>query len=202
MKKLLLLAVLATFIFSSCNYFGNIQVEKRHYGKGYYVHRSGARNETLNPVNETVLASKNETPAVTNENVFSEEANKQTVSSSTILPAKKNTHNNPIRTKSNAVKKNSATSKIRDAISPAKNNTAEPAKEFPASGDVALAVMVLLAIFLSPIAVVLKEGATNRFWIDLICWLIGVGFIFISYFSGLLLLFAIIFALLIVLDKV
>jgi uncharacterized membrane protein YqaE (UPF0057 family) len=202
MKKLLLLAVLASFIFSSCNYFGNLQVEKRHYGKGYYVHHTSIRNETQEPVNETVVASKNETPAVTSENVFSEETNKQDVSSSTILPAKKNASSNPIRTKLNAVKKNSETSKIRTVLNPAKNNSTASAKNSSADSGLMTVLLVILAIFLSPIAVILKEGPSNRFWIDLICWLIGVGFIFLSYFSGLLLLFAIIFAVLIVLEVI
>jgi hypothetical protein len=61
-------------------------------------------------------------------------------------------------------------------------------------------VLVILAILVSPLAVYLYDNAaTTRFWIDLICWLLGVGFGFgIFVFVGLLWLFAVIYAVLIV----
>jgi uncharacterized membrane protein YqaE (UPF0057 family) len=36
-------------------------------------------------------------------------------------------------------------------------------------------LLVLLALFIAPLAVAIYEGITNRFWITLILWLIGIG---------------------------
>lgn len=40
-------------------------------------------------------------------------------------------------------------------------------------------LLVILAIILAPLAVFIYEGASNRFWITLILWLVGVG---VGYF--------------------
>lgn len=74
-----------------------------------------------------------------------------------------------------------------------------------ASGDVMLILLVILAIILPPLAVFLFEGATGRFWITLILWLLGWGvgwYIFHGGLAGLCSLVAIIFALLIVLGVI
>lgn len=70
-----------------------------------------------------------------------------------------------------------------------------------ASGDVDLVILVILAIFIPPLAVYLKEGATTRFVIDLILALIGIFAWWIFPFAGLAYLAAIIYALIIVLGK-
>ena len=65
-------------------------------------------------------------------------------------------------------------------------------------------VLIILAILLSPLAVYLYKNAVGTpFWIDLICWLLGVGVgIGVSFFGGLLWLFAVIYAILIVTGSV
>ncbi|MBL7898229.1 MAG: YqaE/Pmp3 family membrane protein [Crocinitomicaceae bacterium] len=68
-----------------------------------------------------------------------------------------------------------------------------------------LILLVILAIILPPLAVFLFEGATGRFWITLILWLLGWGvgwYIFHGGLAGLCSLVAIIFALLIVLGVI
>jgi len=61
-------------------------------------------------------------------------------------------------------------------------------------------VLIVLAIFVSPLAVYLYDNAaTGRFWLDLVLWVLGVGFGFgIFIFVGLLWLIAVIYAILIV----
>lgn len=60
-------------------------------------------------------------------------------------------------------------------------------------------ILIILAILISPLAVYLYEKAvTNHFWLDLVLWVIGVAILPFFYFSGLCLLAAIIYAILIV----
>ena len=70
-----------------------------------------------------------------------------------------------------------------------------------AASDVDLVILVILAIFIPPLAVFLKEGATSRFVLDLILALIGVVGWWIFPFAGLAYLAAIIYALIIVLGR-
>ena len=41
--------------------------------------------------------------------------------------------------------------------------------------DILLVLLVILALLLPPLAVIIVDGASTRFWIDLILWLIGLG---------------------------
>jgi uncharacterized membrane protein YqaE (UPF0057 family) len=62
-------------------------------------------------------------------------------------------------------------------------------------------VLVILALLIPPLAVFLFEGATKRFWIDLILAIIGIGIGFgILHIAFLCALIAVIYALLIVLE--
>ncbi|MFT5779431.1 MAG: uncharacterized membrane protein YqaE (UPF0057 family) [Crocinitomicaceae bacterium] len=69
-------------------------------------------------------------------------------------------------------------------------------------------ILVILALIIPPLAVFIFEGASTRFWIDLVLAILGfgVGFLLISIFSGgvwwLLGLISIIYALLIVLSVI
>lgn len=79
----------------------------------------------------------------------------------------------------------------------------KPTPPADGGGDVSQIVMIIIALLIPPLAVWLKEGITQRFWIDLICFLLGGGFFFTPYYyGGALMLFAIIFAVLIVLDMI
>lgn len=205
MKKSLLIILLAVaFVFSSCNYLGNLQIEKRHYSKGYYVHYSGNRSDNAAvSVNDETIAAVNENAAASKPEIVNEEKQEATQSHSSILPVKKESAASNKKNKPELLKKDNGVEKNRPVISKLKQLT-QPKESSPAaSEDLGLLLMVILAIFLSPIAVYLKEGITNRFWLDLICWLLGGGLIFSPFFyGGALLLFAIVFALLIVFDVI
>lgn len=73
------------------------------------------------------------------------------------------------------------------------------------SGDVMLVLLVILCFILPPLAVFLFEGATTRFWIDLILAIVAIGFgwwFFGPGIAGLCGLIAVIYALLIVLSVI
>ncbi|MEX1001146.1 MAG: YqaE/Pmp3 family membrane protein [Crocinitomicaceae bacterium] len=72
------------------------------------------------------------------------------------------------------------------------------------AGGVHIIILVILALFLPPLAVALYEGITVRFWIDLVLFLVGLGLGFwllagLWWIAGLA---AVIYALLIVLGVI
>lgn len=73
-----------------------------------------------------------------------------------------------------------------------------------AGGSVNIVVLVILALLIPPLAVFLYEGASTRFWIDLILAILGfgIGFGLLGGSGGLLGLIAVIYALLIVLEVI
>lgn len=86
-----------------------------------------------------------------------------------------------------------------------KTNFKSTKNDNAASADVTTILLVILALIIAPLAVALYEGITNRFWITLILWLIGVGVGFwllgggIAWLCGLI---AAIYAILIVLGVI
>lgn len=203
MKKSLLFILLAVVVFSSCNYMENLQVEKRHYRNGYYVHHSGkaGENKTVAAVNETA-AVENENIAAVKPEALQEEMQPVAETHIAILPVKENPSAAHKTIEAAPVKKEKP-QKADHVIAKLKQG-AKP-KQNPAADDVSTneLIMIILAIFISPLAVYLKEGVTNRFWIDLVCWLLGGGLVFSPFFyGGGLLLFAIVFAVLIVFDVI
>lgn len=205
MKKSLLFILLAVVIvFSSCNYMGNLQIEKRHYRNGYYVHHSGkaGENKTVAAVSEMAVA-ENESAVARKPEAVKEEMRPAAEMHSAILPAKETPAATQKKIETAPAKKEKLTDKISRVGAQLKQGS-EP-KQTPAADDVSTneIIMIILAIFISPLAVYLKEGVTNRFWIDLICWLLGGGLVFSPFFyGGGLLLFAIVFAVLIVFDVI
>ena len=66
-----------------------------------------------------------------------------------------------------------------------------------------LVLLVILAIIIPPLAVFIYEGATTRFWIDLILALVGIGLgLGLGGIAYLAALAAVIYALLIVLGVI
>lgn len=71
--------------------------------------------------------------------------------------------------------------------------------------DLMTVLLIILAFFLPWLSVLIFEGATNRFWITLILWLIGIGVGFWLFGPGLAYvcaLVAVIFAILILLGVI
>lgn len=191
---------LFAFLFSSCS--GNLSVEKRHYRNGFYVHNSGKNQPATS---EAVLEKEvvtSETKTFTQEPVAATEANpvkEEKTTAQTPVAEKQN----PVRAKNPVVKPAPASEKptVKETIKTVKAAThKKPGK--PAASD-EMILLVILAILLPPLAIYLKTGITNLFWIDLICFLLGGGLIFSPYFyGGGLWLAAIVIALLVVLDVI
>jgi len=77
-------------------------------------------------------------------------------------------------------------------------------KTTPIDDNVMLILLVVLAILIPPLAVFIYEGATNRFWIDLVLAILGfgVGFWLLGGLGWLCGIAAVIYALLIVLEVI
>ncbi len=204
MKKISLLLPLAfVLLLSSCSMLDNFGIEKRRYNKGFYVHKNEARNTGPAAQHETTVATPEQAVAATPAPEHPQAAPAVTNPAPTAQASAAPQPGAP--KKVNDAQQYVPDSKTPDKLTsaPAENVAAQPESSGPApAGDTELVIMVILAIILSPLAVFLKEGATTNFWIDLICWLLGVGVVGFFFYGGALLLFAIVFALLIVLDVI
>lgn len=203
MKKISFISALVFAIaFSSCKMANDLQIEKRHYGKGYYVHVRNSHTDVASVENGTgaALVSDNVSPennlggtTVSPENISTSENQSKILSNKSAVSNNSSKQHSPFAKNENK-KANSVENKTSVSISKNQTPSSEPA------GNVSQLVLVILAILISPLAIYLKEGVTMRFWVDLICWLLGYGVVGFAYYAGGLVLFAVVFALLIVLD--
>ncbi|MBX7052053.1 MAG: YqaE/Pmp3 family membrane protein [Flavobacteriales bacterium] len=191
MKKLLLLIAAVALFFSSCT------IEKRRYTDGYHVewhhNHDGAythhqKSEVANPVtieNEAVAESVTVEKAITEESSSEEiktQANIPTAApnSNPVVAKSVSGYSNKIKTPTaGATGRKSHSKSIRNgqwAAQGAVNITSEQHQ----SNDPDTLLLIIIAIFISPLAVYLHEGSWNtNCWINLILWLLFVlpGFI-------------------------
>ncbi|CAN5791693.1 hypothetical protein BH11BAC7_BH11BAC7_01960 [soil metagenome] len=163
---------LAVLFFSSCSNGRNLSIEKRHYGKGYYVHANGKRVLT-NDTKTADVAAINQTQVA---DAVSAEA---VVAKVDVLPL--NTIAVPVE-KSAATSKNVVAEQVvaEPNRTIKKNTIAEQKKEIRHAGkkaksatdDVSLVLIIVLCFLLPPLAVFFSEGITTNFWIDLILTLL------------------------------
>lgn len=198
MKRIYLLTLVAiALIYSSCT------VEKRHYMSGYHVEWNHKAPKIGGDGNTTV--ENNEAPKVSNpvENtettitetsvtsVNSSEKNityKAEVTENAEIPATIANHSNEkVEVKSQTIAE-STTNEIASSIMESSKATQSGAAQENSDTDILL--LLILAIFIPPLAVFLKEGSWNaRCWIALLLW-------FLFVIPG------VIYALLIVLDAI
>jgi len=225
---IVLLALFSLSIVTSCSTSNNVvskhRIQKRKYNKGYYTspnHNSVTSTQKNSKDTENLVSKK------TNKSIENKIKNKLTETTNTPVNNTLNTKNNNNTTevikdtKTPTVKlkktKSSNSQNQLTNISPTRKNKKEQltkkivsvkkqlTKQSPIDSDVMLIILVILAIFLPPLAVFIFEEVTTRFWIDLILWLVGIGVAGIIFGSGLAALgglIAIIYALLIVLDVI
>jgi uncharacterized membrane protein YqaE (UPF0057 family) len=203
-----LLIIACAFAISSCDRLKDIRIEKRHYRNGYYVHVGDNKAtektaQSIVPTEEKTavapFSSEEKTASVVEKNTQQKSVSKTEGNSADKKPIKK-----PL----------AALSKKAGPVfqQPVKQRISHFAKSLSAKGDgdenaIALFLLIILAIFLPPLAVILKDGFGLPFVLDLLFWLLGFGFvIFIAsngvIFLGIFGLIAIIYALLVVLDAV
>jgi uncharacterized membrane protein YqaE (UPF0057 family) len=180
---------LAALFFASCSNLKNFSIEKRHYGKGYYVNANGKRDVKAES-NAKEVAALNETQ---NAVAVQEEiaAVKTPVAKVEIAPVAEK----PVAKTAVAPKQNHVTT--RPAVADQKTTTSEEQKAIrsitknktqpSASDDVSAILLVLLCILLPPLAVYLVDGIGTSFWIDLILCLLfflpGIIYAFIVCFA-------------------
>lgn len=193
------------FFFSSCAQDRGLTIEKRRYGKGFYVHVSG-KPETKAEKNtvaeeQSALVQENELPAAEQKTAFNKNNTATQMAESERSAFTVQLH--PEKKKPVPV---SPAKKATEQKQPVKEKLKKVLKKTPLSqpdGDLDQIIMVILALLIPPLAVYLKEGLSKRFWVDLICYLLGGAFFLTPYFyGGGLLLFAVVFAILIVLDVI
>ncbi len=205
MKKrinLSIIAVLSVFIFSCKN---SVELVKRHYNKGYYMAGHSSKHKQKNNSGIASIALAEEMKSI---------------------PAILNNDEKPAGELIASIKTEStATTKTTKAKSPAQHESlssgitthhttntpvitatkqSQPQSQSGASGDAdaMLILLVILAIFIPPLAVYLKNESINKwFWVTLVLCLLTFSY-FIFVFGGLLWLAAAIIAILYVLGKI
>lgn len=199
MKNTTLLTLLAVFCLSlfagSCRMANNLVVQKRHYRDGWYIamrdrapQAAPVAAATVTPIAATSVATLPEKTVA--ENPASPSASDVATTHKT--PAKKH------RTEK-------FTSPLVAADHFAQLSTARAAIKHPVAttphSDVAVVLLIIIAIFIPPLAILLFEGLTGRFLLDLIIWLLAIGVYFVYPIGGLLALFAILYAIIVVLGE-
>jgi uncharacterized membrane protein YqaE (UPF0057 family) len=203
MKRVVILtiAVLA-LVLSSCS---GLRIEKRHYSGGFYV-ETGSKNKNYNKAE--VLQeqpSVNNASAVNDADTRTPEMNApRTETAPANTPVFSGKENIDVQKAPEVAEKTSeytegAATPVSQEQQNHKSATQEEQKPAPAS-DVPLWVYVVLALLLPPLAVYLKQGLTNIFWLDLILFILGYGLFRFSYFLWGASLAAVVIALLVVFD--
>lgn len=210
------IVALATSCSTSNDVASNRGIQKRKYNKGFFVSKNtksfDKKSKTENTkqilVEEEVAEVINSQTEASNEmnsnkNISLDENNNIAEQSNTKTSTKTNLKESTIKIDKNKsdVKdyntfENNEISK-KDVKRKKKRN---PKTKRNPSSDVDLILLILIAIFIPPLAVFLYEGVTTRFWIDLILTLLGWGILGWLLPGAFLLggLIAIIYALLIV----
>lgn len=197
---IVLFACILAFAVSSCS---SLRIEKRHYNGGFYI-ETGSKNKTSGIKAEVHSAEIDNVDAKAEQVSVIAESSETAAAPTPVTPqtaVRENVYTNTAagnEVNSSEPQTTSETNKSKEA----KKQNAVSGKEktsAPAS-DVPLWVYVILAILIPPLAVYLKQGLTNMFWIDLILFLLGYGlFRFTPYLWGAAFA-AVVIALLVVFD--
>lgn len=222
MKQLLGLLIVL-FAVSSCGIYSNDfsggGIQKRKYTRGFYLNKRGhlktAKHETVKSEELNVITEEEVKEPVLVETVSTMDAIQQQTE-----PNNEKQTDQSSGSSENKSKKKAAVTKTKKEARPAQQTQRKPREpeyympylnlkekttfSADASSDPVMTILlVILAIFLPPLAVVLYEGITKRFWIDLVLFMIGIG---VGVFGGgiawLCALAAVIYALLIVLEVI
>ncbi len=224
MKQLLGLLIVL-FAVSSCGIYSNDfsggSIQKRKYTRGFYLNKRGnlktAKQETVKSEELNVITEEEVKEPVLVETVSTMDAIQQQTE-----PNNEKQTDQSSGSSENKSKKKTAVTKTKKEARPAQQTQRKPREpeyympylnlkekttfSAAASSDPVMTILlVILAIILPPLAVALYEGITKRFWIDLVLFVIGIGlgfWLFDGFFVGLCALFAIIYALLIVLEVI
>ena len=203
----------------------NNRIQKRKYRKGFFIDTDkkmgGKSNQTNIAINTEDIDTEElnkleqvEEVTVENEAITVEEIgftieeeivaeNEIEESASPNVVAEKTTNLESTSTNKNSLKKQ--LKKSTKSILHSDGLFKKQGNKVSSESGLMLLLLVLLAIFISPVAVAIYDGIGTRFWLDLIFWLVGVGVGIAIFGGGLAYLFAlvaIIYALLIIFDVI
>lgn len=210
-KNYIILSLIAIFILSSC---GSISLTQRRYSRGINIDWLAYGKSEKPEEKKANVAKKKTNPTAANNNTSTvagapasapaENATNIADDNTATVPATEKNTAPAAAAKASKVKKSSPLSIVKNVKKQLKESSHLKATDKVGStqqtneSDVALILLVILAILLPPLAVFLYFGELNvHFWINLILWLITGGL----YFGGgafFFLSFAIIHALLVV----
>lgn len=218
-------ALIVVFLVASCgisgNGFGGNSIQKRKYTKGFYFNKNSryhGREEATAELNvqstdEVAVESTEET--VTPLHIRTADAT---------LKVEQQTLENGKQTQPQQrqeEKKKKTTTQVRKEMKTVPSTrqrkprehefyipmkeTQKQLKSAASSSDTGMLILlVILALLIPPLAVFIYEGATSRFWIDLVLAIVGfgIGFWLLGGLGWLCALAAVIYALLIVLGVI
>lgn len=200
-NKLSLFVVIAAvaLAFSSCKSLTNFSIEKRQHRGGYYVDWGNGKVKT-EPVQSSparhshALDEKKVNAPAPSKPVQAEPANETTT------PAEKKPAKAEPQFPHNLFKVAQVPVAQREELSI--EMTREAMHEFSDSrgemtGGQPTWLMILLCLFIPPLAIALAEGVGTPFWIDLILAVLGLGVISSGFF-GLFWLAAVIYAFIVI----
>lgn len=212
-----LLAVIVASCSVSQNTVGGGVFQKRKHTKGFYFNRqsngkaassdesSAIRKQEKDEVAALVVKAEEKAVIITENHSVSQDV--ELVKENLIavndeaVSGKMDNETTPILNKENGSNELIQGSPEQDHFIMKKHSQL---KSVDTSDPIMLILLVILAIILPPLAVFIYEGATKRFWIDLILAILGwgIGFAFLGASGWLLGLIAVIYALLIVLGLI
>jgi len=196
-----MIAVAIVALVSSCSTSNDVAsnrgIQKRKYNKGFFVSKNAKGLNHQNKDEQTKAIVINEEVAEvinTQENVQNEvatEVKSTEVNNVAIIETAVSNDNNTRSINDNSPKTSNNTSEtIDDDVTENGNVTKKDVKKqlrnknkkdkSNSGSEVELIILVILAIFIPPLAVFLYEGITTRFWINLILtilvitWLIAI----------------------------
>jgi uncharacterized membrane protein YqaE (UPF0057 family) len=222
-----IIGLITLAILASCSTSNDVVsgrgIQKRKYNDGYYISLGKKFNKTNKDVKVEEVVLSEETAENFNAETIAEVENSTAPSSAietssnteVIAPATNNdatpvtqvseieTEENLITTQTEITEEKNESFKPGRIYAPKMIPTTVSHNAAGASGAM-LILLVILCFFLPPLAVFLFEGASSRFWIDLVLFIIGIAVVgwLLSGLAGLALLVSVIFALLIVLSLI
>jgi uncharacterized membrane protein YqaE (UPF0057 family) len=202
MKKLLFpfICILA-FTITSCS---GLRIEKRHYNGGFYVETGTKTKSKAERIETESVAIKQNAPESNSTLPVTESIeNPPVASADNSATSEESGKTNVAKVIIDKIKSTSPAAKTETNISTAEENkvvTTEAENSSAPAADVPLWVYVLLALFIPPLAVYLKQGVTNMFWIDLVLFILGYGLLSFSFYLWGAALAAVVIAFLVIFD--
>jgi uncharacterized membrane protein YqaE (UPF0057 family) len=201
MVKIAATFVVAVTLFScGSSRFTRSQYGHRDWSRGNYEAQEKTAPEQSAEKNRKSVQQPAEEVAVVTEN------NSRTEEVAVVTPAQK-----PVVSSVPVSQRNSETDVVivneesaSETISPLAEEKTTPSSDATNGADTNTILLVILALFIPPLAVFLKDGSVSTmFWITLILCLVGGGWLWgWGYYFGGLYLIAIILAILYVLDMI